>query len=76
MYRTIEREFRENGEEVLAQAVSILHTHRARISTTRDGWTGKENLRTAEQNNIGLIVLGARGLGPVRELIFGSVSPR
>jgi nucleotide-binding universal stress UspA family protein len=75
LYRTMERQFREDGEKVLDQATSFLPPHIGRVSRRLEaGDPAKMILETAEKSSIGLIVLGARGLGPIRELIFGSVS--
>jgi nucleotide-binding universal stress UspA family protein len=75
LYRTMEPQFREDGEKVLAQATSFLPPHIGRVSRRLEtGDPAEMILGTAEKSSIGLIVLGARGLGPVRELIFGSVS--
>jgi nucleotide-binding universal stress UspA family protein len=75
LYRTMELQFREDGEKTLAQAISFLPPDAGPISRRLEtGGPAKIILWTAKESNIGLIVLGARGLGPVRELIFGSVS--
>jgi nucleotide-binding universal stress UspA family protein len=72
-----ERRLREEGERVLNFTAAILPPHMGRVSKRLDlGKPAEMILSVAEEVTADLIVLGARGLGPVRELLLGSVSHR
>lgn len=74
---TVERAMKEEGERVLNQAVSLLHLHSGSVSKQLEMGTPAEFiLKIAQEDNVDLVVMGARGLGRIREQIFGSVSHR
>ncbi len=74
---TVERAMKEEGERVLKQAVSLLPLHPGPVSEQMEMGTPAEIiLNVAQENQIDLVVIGARGLGRIREQIFGSVSHR
>ncbi len=74
---TIEQAMREEGEKILKQAMSHLSCHHAPISKRLEiGSPADRILAIAEEENPDLIIIGARGMGQVQELIFGSVSHR
>jgi nucleotide-binding universal stress UspA family protein len=75
--RMAERKLREEGERVLRSVASILPPHTGPVSKRLEaGKPAEMILNVAEEVKAGMIVLGARGLGPVRELLLGSVSHR
>ncbi len=74
---TVEKAMKEEGERVLDQAVSLLPLHPGSVSKQLEMGTPAESiLKTAQEEKIDLVVMGARGLGRIREQIFGSVSHR
>jgi nucleotide-binding universal stress UspA family protein len=77
LYREHENSMREEGERLLDRILSLLPPHSG--STTkvlRTGSPAEVIITTAEQEHIDFIVMGARGLGPIKERILGSVSHR
>jgi nucleotide-binding universal stress UspA family protein len=74
---TIEQGMREDGERLLNRVISILPLHTGPVSKRLEtGAPADVILSTAEKERTDLIVMGARGVNPVRELVFGSVSHR
>lgn len=75
IYETLEQSMREDGERLLNRVQSLLPMH-AGPSTKllRIGSPAEVILSMAEEQKADLIVMGARGLGPVKERLFGSVS--
>ena len=74
---TIEQAMREEGEHVLKRAMSHLSYHNAPVSKRLEiGSPADRILTIAEEEHTDLILIGARGLGQVQELIFGIVSHR
>jgi nucleotide-binding universal stress UspA family protein len=77
LYATVEREMREEGKRVLEQAVAFLPPHvRPADKRLELGPPPDVILSVADAERAHLIVLGVRGLGPVKELLLGSVSHR
>ena len=76
-YKSFEQIMREDGERLLDRIHSLLPMH-ARPSTKhlRIGSPAEVIVTTAEEQKADLIVMGARGLGPVKERLLGSVSHR
>jgi nucleotide-binding universal stress UspA family protein len=77
LYNTLEQSMREDGERLLNRVESLLPLHAG--STTkhlRIGPPAKVILSQAEEQKSDLIVMGARGLGPIKERLLGSVSHR
>ena len=75
--RIAEQRLREEGERIMKVVVSILPPKTPTVSTRLE--TGKPAeviLSVAGEEQANMIVLGARGLGPVKELLLGSVSHR
>jgi nucleotide-binding universal stress UspA family protein len=75
IYKTLEQSMKEDGERLLDRIQSLLPMH-AGPSTKqlRIGSPAEVILSMAEEQKADLIVMGARGLGPVKERLFGSVS--
>ncbi|MGD9851170.1 MAG: universal stress protein [Nitrospirales bacterium] len=74
---TVERAMKEEGERMIEQAVSLLPLHIGRTEKRLESGSPAEVvLRIAQEQEADLIVLGARGLGKIREQMFGSVSHR
>ena len=73
----VECAMKEEGERVLEQAVSLLPLHAGSVSKQLEMGTPAESIvNIAQEDKVDLVVMGARGLGPIREQIFGSVSHR
>ena len=77
LYKSLEQSMREDGERLLDRVQSLLPMH-AGPSTKqlRIGSPTEVIVSTAEEQKANLIVMGARGLGPVKERLLGSVSHR
>src|SRR5512132_4635208 len=76
LYQRTERTMRAEGERVLDKVISLL-PQVGRVSKRLEiGSPAGTILSIAEQERIDLIVMGARGLGKIQELIMGSVSHR
>jgi nucleotide-binding universal stress UspA family protein len=77
LYKTLEQNMREDGERLLDRVQSLLPMH-AGPSTKhlRIGSPAEVIVSMAEEQKADLIVMGARGLGPVKERLLGSVSHR
>ncbi len=77
LYKTLEQSMREDGERLLDRVQSLLPMH-AGPSTKhlRIGSPAEMIVSTAKEQKADLIVMGARGLGPVKERLLGSVSHR
>ena len=74
---TVESAMKEEGEHVLDQAVSLLPLHPGSVSKQLEmGSPAESILKMAEDEAVDLVVMGARGLGLIREQVFGSVSHR
>jgi len=73
----VERAMKEEGERVLNQATSLLPLHPGPLSKQLELGTPAELiLKVSQEDNVDLVVMGARGVGRIREQIFGSVSHR
>jgi len=77
LYKSLEQSMREDGERLLDRVQSLLPMH-AGPSTKhlRIGSPAEVIVATAEEQKADLIVMGARGLGPIKERLLGSVSHR
>jgi nucleotide-binding universal stress UspA family protein len=77
LYHDVERSMRADAERLLDRTVSLLPFHTGPVRKVIEvGSPAEVILRTAQEENIELIVMGARGLGPIKERLFGSVSHR
>ena len=70
LYETVERNMRDDGVRLLDRIVSLLPLDVGPV--TKHLVVGSP----AEQLKVGLILLGTRGLGPIKERLIGSVSHR
>jgi nucleotide-binding universal stress UspA family protein len=77
LYHEIEQHMRIDGERLLDRTVSLLPLHTGPLAKLlRVGSPAEVILATAEEEESELIVMGARGLGPIKERLLGSVSHR
>ena len=77
LYTTMERQMREEGERIMHRATASLPMPAGPVSQRLEiGKPAELILSVAQEQKVDLIVLGARGLGPIRERLFGSVSHR
>ena len=76
-HKILEQSMREDGERLLDRIQSLLPIH-AGPSTKhlRIGSPAEVIVAMTEEQKADLIVMGARGLGPVKERLPGSVSHR
>jgi len=73
----IERSMRADGERLLERAVALLPFHTGPVTRVlRVGSPAEVIVTAAEEEKTDLIVMGARGLGPIKERLLGSVSHR
>jgi len=73
----VDKAMREEGERVVDQAVSLLPLHPGLVAKRLENGTPAEVILTmVKDEGIDLVVLGARGMGQIREQMFGSVSHR
>ena len=77
LYHELERSMHTDGERLLDRAASLLPFHTGPVKKVLQVGTPAEVILTmAEEEKSDLIVMGARGLGPIKERLFGSVAHR
>ena len=77
LYKTLEQSMREDGERLLNRVQSLLPMHTGPTTKhLRIGSPAEAIVSMAEEQKTDLIVMGARGLGPLKERLLGSVSHR
>lgn len=73
----VDKAMREEGERIIEQALSLLPLHPGSVMRRMEMGTPAEVILTmVKEKGIDLVVLGARGIGQIREQMFGSVSHR
>jgi len=77
LYETVERNMRDDGTRLLDRIVSLLPLDSGPVTKHLIvGSPVDQIVALGEQLKVGLIILGARGLGPIKERLVGSVSHR
>jgi len=77
LYKTLEGSMREDGERLLNRVQSLLPLHAGPMTKhLQMGSPAEVIVSIAEEQKADLIVMGARGLGPIKERLLGSVSHR
>jgi len=77
IYKALEQSMREEGERLLNRVQSLLPLHAGPTKKhLQIGSPAEVIVSMAEEQNADLIVMGARGLGPIKERLLGSVSHR
>ncbi len=68
-------EIRKVGEEILSEGKKVVKTEGVPVeSVLKEGHIVEEILKTAKEGNYDLIVMGARGISKIKEILLGSVS--
>jgi nucleotide-binding universal stress UspA family protein len=66
---------REAGKRILAEGEDKVKAEKVEVETMlKEGHTVQEIIKTAKEGNFDLIVIGARGISHIRELLLGSVT--
>ena len=77
LYAQLERSMKEDGEQLLTRIQSLLPLDSGPVVKVLEVGSPAEKIVSAvEARHADLIVMGARGLGPVKERVLGSVSHR
>ena len=77
LYRTTELSMREDGERLLDRVRSLLPPHTGPSTTRLElGSPAEMIVELAKGEHVDLIVMGARGVGPIKERLLGSVAHR
>jgi len=67
--------FRKAGANILADGEKRVEPEGIQVETLlKEGHTVQEILKTAREGEFDLIVMGARGISKIREILLGSVS--
>lgn len=74
---TVEQAMRAEGKQVLTRTLSHLSYHGSSVDKRlEEGVPAEMICSVAEETHADLIVMGARGVGQIQELVLGSVSHR
>jgi len=74
-YSRVAEAVRNAGVKILAEGAEKAKAEGIEVDTIlREGHAVQEIVRTAREGNFDLIVMGARGLSRIKEIILGSVS--
>lgn len=77
LYETVERNMHDDGTRLLERMVSLLPLDIGPVTTHLIvGSPADQIVALAERLTVSLILLGTRGLGPIKERLIGSVSHR
>jgi len=75
LFRTVEQQRQEDGARLLEQIRALLPSSVKNVSAhVEKGKAAEVILETAAREQSHVIVMGSRGLGPIKELVLGSVS--
>lgn len=78
-YAALYKERRSVGEKMLAEALNKAKNFQKTLQVTKElveGRPAEKIVETAKKGNFGLIVIGSRALGGIKEYFLGSVSNR
>ena len=68
-------EIRKSGEAILAEGEKIANAESVQVELMlKEGHVVEEILKMAREGNFDLIVIGARGISKLKEILLGSVS--
>ena len=68
-------EIRKSGESILAEGEKIVKAEGIQVETfLKEGHIVEEILKKAREGNFDLIVIGAKGISRLKEILLGSVS--
>lgn len=74
-YSRVAEAVKAAGERILAEGVERARAQGVEVETMlREGHTVQEIVKAAKEGEFNLIVMGARGLSRIKEIILGSVS--
>lgn len=74
-YSRVAEAVKNAGARILAEGAEKVKAEKIEVETMlREGHTVHEIVRAAEEGKFDLIVMGARGLSRIKEIILGSVS--
>lgn len=77
LYETVERNMRDDGNRLLDRILSLLPMDAGPVTKHLVvGSPADQIVALAEQHQVGLTLLGTRGLGPIKERLIGSVAHR
>ena len=77
LYAQLERSMKEDGDLLLTRVHSLLPPNSGPVTKRLEvGSPAEVIVTTAESLHADLILMGVRGLGPIKERLFGSVSHR
>lgn len=77
LYATVERNMKEEGQRLLDRMASLLPFHKGAVAKRLEvGKPADVIVSIAQAEGTGLLILGARGLSPMKEMLLGSVSHR
>jgi nucleotide-binding universal stress UspA family protein len=77
IYMTVEREIKAEGERLLEQVASLLPMGIGPITKRLEvGKPADAILAVAQEKHVDLVLLGTRGVGPMKAVLLGSVSHR
>lgn len=66
---------RKSGEAILAEGEKIAKAQKVKVEKKlKEGAVVEEILKTTRKENFDLIVIGARGISKIKELLLGSIS--
>jgi nucleotide-binding universal stress UspA family protein len=77
LYRMTEHSMRDDAERLVDRVKSLLPPHSGHAVTRMEVGSPAETIvELAKQGQVDLIVMGARGVGPIKERLLGSIAHR